>query len=279
MPARLLIGTAGWSVPRQSAPHFPAEGTHLHRYGQILPAVEINSSFYRPHAAATYARWAGSVHPGFRFSVKVPRSITHEQRLRQPRLVNPLIDKFLAETAGLGATLGPLLVQLPPSLVFDARIAGRFFSDLRSRYSGPVVCEPRHVTWFSAKSDALLVRHRVARVAADPAPAPGAGTPGAWPGIVYYRLHGSPRMYWSSYSDEYLAALADVVCRIPAAVDVWIIFDNTASGAAAENAWALHMTICLHADGHCGQQRVLPRDQRSDGCLRPDAALGSGLAI
>lgn len=231
-----VVGTAGWSVPRQSAPHFAAEGTHLQRYAQTLRAAEINSSFYRSHTAATYARWAASARPGFRFSVKVPRSITHEQRLRQPRLVNPLIDRFLAETAGLGTSRGPLLVQLPPSLAFDTRIAGRFFADLRARYSGPVICEPRHITWFSAKAEALLVRHRIARVAADPALSPEAAVPGAWPGIAYYRLHGSPRMYWSSYSDEHLAALADVVCRIPAAVDVWIIFDNTANGAAAENA-------------------------------------------
>lgn len=238
-----VVGTAGWSIPGQSARHFPAEGTHLQRYAHILRAVEINSSFHRPHTVATYARWAGSARAGFQFSVKVPKSITHEQRLRQPRLVNPMIDRFLAETGGLGATRGPLLVQLPPSLAFDARIVGRFFSDLRSRYSGPVVCEPRHITWFSARAEALLVRHEVARVAADPALAPAAATPGAWPGIAYYRLHGSPRMYWSSYGHEYLDALADVVCRIPAAVGVWVIFDNTASGAASENAVAFHARL------------------------------------
>jgi len=85
----------------------------------------------------------------------------------------------------------------------------------------------------------LLLRHDIARVAADPPLAAGAGTHGAWPGIVYYRLHGSPRTYWSSYGDEFLSALAGVVSRIADSVDVWIIFDNTASGAAAGNALTL----------------------------------------
>jgi len=236
MPARILSGTAGWSIPRASAAQCPCDGTHLQRYSRVLPAVEINSSFYRSHTAATYARWAASTPPGFRFSVKMPRAITHEHRLRPPRLVEPMVRRFLAETSELGHRRGPVLVQLPPSLEFDARTADRFFGDLRSRHDGHVVCEPRHPTWFSARAEALLVQHEIGRVAADPARAPGAELPGGWPGIVYYRLHGSPRIYWSSYTDEYLAALVGAIRRTPRAVDVWVIFDNTASGAALENA-------------------------------------------
>ena len=57
----LRVGCAGWSIPRQYAEHFPQRGTHLERYAQRLPAVEINSSFYRPRRPETYARWAASV--------------------------------------------------------------------------------------------------------------------------------------------------------------------------------------------------------------------------
>lgn len=232
----IRIGTAGWSIPRTSAAHFPAQGTHLQRYAQVMPAVEINSSFYRPHAEATYKKWADSVPPHFRFAVKMPRTITHDLRLGEPRRLGPLITRFLEETNGLGNKRGPLLVQLPPSLEFDLGVARRFFLLLRSLFTGAIVCEPRHVSWFSERVTDLLVRHEVARAAADPVRAPGADVPGGWIGLVYYRLHGSPRTYWSSYDEAYLEALTLSLARIPSTVETWVIFDNTASGAALQNA-------------------------------------------
>jgi uncharacterized protein YecE (DUF72 family) len=233
---RIFIGTAGWSIPRASAPNFPGDGTHLHRYSRVLRSAEINSSFHRPHAAATYARWAESTPAGFRFAVKIPRIITHERELRATRSI---LDRFLEESAGLGRKRGPLLLQLPPSLAFDRRVAARFLDLLRSRFDGHVVCEPRHPSWFAGDADATLVKHKVARVAADPPPGPGADLPGAWPEPVYYRLHGSPRKYWSSYDAETLARLAETVRKLPARGAVWCIFDNTASGAALANAWQI----------------------------------------
>ena len=82
---------------------FAAEGSHLQRYAARLPAVEINSSFHRPHTTATYARWAANVPPDFRFSVKLPRTITHQHKLRD---CAPLVDEFLAQASGLGERLG-----------------------------------------------------------------------------------------------------------------------------------------------------------------------------
>jgi len=89
-----------------------------------------------------------------------------------------MLERFLAESAGLHEHRGPLLVQLPASHAFDARVVGRFFDGLRSRHEGPVVCEPRHVSWLAAGADALLARYQVARVAPDPARAPGLERPG-----------------------------------------------------------------------------------------------------
>src|SRR5690242_8281310 len=105
------IGTAGWSLPRDQQRHFPAGDSHLARYAQILPAVEINSTFYRPHRAATFERWAATVPRSFRFSVKLPRAITHDHRLRHSAR---LLDSFLTDLEPLGHKLGCLLVQLPP---------------------------------------------------------------------------------------------------------------------------------------------------------------------
>jgi uncharacterized protein YecE (DUF72 family) len=242
MPRRIFVGTAGWSIPRASSRRCPSDGTHLQRYSRTFRGAEINSSFHRPHAAATYGKWASSTPPHFRFAVKVPRTITHDRQLRRVR--QPL-ERFLDETAGLGRKRGPLLVQLPPSHAFDARVAGRFLELLRRDYHGFVVCEPRHETWLSSRADALLVSFKVARVAADPAPAPGAGSPGGWPGIVYYRLHGTPRRYWSRYENHYVGALAHAIRAVSSSTDVWCVFDNTASGAALENAWELNDVLGL----------------------------------
>jgi uncharacterized protein YecE (DUF72 family) len=210
-----------------------------------MDCTEINSSFHRPHAQATYAKWASSTPPGFRFAVKIPRTITHDHELRHARA--PL-ERLLGESAGLGVKHGPLLVQLPPSLAFNRRVVARFFDLLRARYDGFVVCEPRHPTWVSADADSLLVRYHVARVAADPAPAPGMEVPGGWSGIAYFRLHGSPKKYWSRYTSDQLEATRKALLAPSPAVDVWCVFDNTASTAAIQNAWDLRARLADAVD-------------------------------
>jgi uncharacterized protein YecE (DUF72 family) len=232
--ATVRIGTAAWSIPKVHASAFPAAGSHLERYSAIFNAVEINSSFYRPHRTATYERWAASVPEDFRFAVKIPKAITHERRLRD---VGDLLDRFLSEVGGLGRKLGPLLVQLPPSLGFLAGVADCFLNELRSRIEGGIVCEPRHASWFTPEVEAQLAELRIARVAADPAPVSGSDEPGGWHDLAYYRLHGSPKIYYSAYSQEYLAANAErLICD--AAAEVWCIFDNTAAFAATNDALA-----------------------------------------
>jgi uncharacterized protein YecE (DUF72 family) len=235
--ASIHIGTAGWSLPVALQPRFPGEGTHLERYARVLGAVEINSSFYRPHRPATYARWAAGVPEGFRFAVKVPRAITHERRLRD---CEAPLDELLGQARALGETLGCLLVQLPPALRYDAAVAEAFLTALRARHDGPVALEPRHATWFGDAAERVMREHGVARVAADPARVPEAGVPGGAGELVYLRLHGSPRIYHSPYDDAALDALA---ARIAAASRraraVWCIFDNTASGHALPNALGL----------------------------------------
>jgi uncharacterized protein YecE (DUF72 family) len=236
VPSRIYVGTAGWSIPRAEQARFPAGESHLARYSQVLPAVEINSTFHRPHRAATFERWAASVPRAFRFSVKMPRTITHDHRLTDAAL----LETFLADLAPLRSRLGCLLVQLPPSLAFDARVARRFFKALRQRFDRGIAVEPRHASWFGEPADRLLNVFKVARVAADPAKAGGGGEPGGWPGLAYFRLHGSPRVYYSSYDEEFLRALAGKLRalrrrRIP----TWCIFDNTTLGAATGNALSL----------------------------------------
>lgn len=234
--ADIRVGTAGWSIPRASAHRFDSVGTHLQRYARWFRCAEINSSFHRPHAVATYAKWRNSTPPEFRFAVKMPRTVTHELKLANAR--GPLVE-FLAQTEGLAEKRGPILVQLPPSLAFDAGVATPFFEVLRELYTGPVVCEPRHATWFSQQAASLLEDYAISRVAADPPVVPAAAVPAGCSRVIYFRLHGSPRTYWSKYDETSIATLAKAVRTVPTAAEVWCVFDNTASGAAIENAWEL----------------------------------------
>ena len=233
----LRIGTAGWSLPPREQPHFPREGSHLERYSRVFNAVEINSTFHRPHRASTFERWAASVPASFRFSVKMPRTITHDARLEA---ANELVDSFLEQLHPLGKSLGCLLVQLPPKLEFDRRVARAFFKHLRGRFESEVAVEPRHASWFTPGVERLLDCYRVARVAADPPRTTDGFEPGGWSGVAYYRLHGSPRIYYSSYKTEFLDALAVRLERLRrAGVTTWCVFDNTTLGAGTANALSL----------------------------------------
>ncbi len=237
MPSKIYIGTAGWSIPRAEQPRFPPGETLLARYAAVLPAVEINSTFHRTHRASTFERWAASVPRAFRFSVKVPSTITHDQRFRHSAA---LLKAFLTHLAPLGSRLGCLLVQLPPSLAFDARVARAFFTVVRKQFDRGVALEPRHASWFADRADRLLNEFEVARVAADPPRGEGDGEPGGWRGLAYFRLHGSPRMYYSSYEDDFLDALAEKLLALRRRrVPTWCIFDNTTLGAATANALCL----------------------------------------
>ncbi|WP_241668542.1 MULTISPECIES: DUF72 domain-containing protein [unclassified Pseudomonas] len=242
-PQPIYIGCAGWNVGREHAPQFPAQGTHLQRYSAQFNCVEINSSFYRPHRHQTYVRWAESVPAGFRFSVKIPKQITHELRLANSE---PLLEEFLGQCCGLGQKLGCLLVQLPPSLAFDEAVVEVFLTALRVQYSGPVVLEPRHPSWVEA--GALLMAYRVSQAAVDPSRISTDVSPMGTLDVQYWRLHGSPRMYFSAYEPSYLKSLARTL-RAAAAkgMSVYCLFDNTASGAALGNALELK-TLLASAD-------------------------------
>jgi uncharacterized protein YecE (DUF72 family) len=250
-------GCAGWALPPGAEPRFAGAGSHLERYSRVFPVTEINSSFHRPHRDSTYARWADATPEGFRFSVKIPKTITHGARLENPRA---LLDEFMAPLAALGRKLECLLVQLPPKLEFEPAVAGRFLRMLRTRHERAIAVEPRNASWFAPQVEALLGDLHIARVAADPPRAPAGGEPGGWTGFAYYRLHGSPRMYYSAYDEAWLDALA---AKLAAHRDAWCIFDNTAGRAAVRNA--LHLL---------DMTREI-RNEKKEPALRPGLSRGA----
>jgi uncharacterized protein YecE (DUF72 family) len=239
----VTIGIAGWALPRADAEIFPpaAFGSNLARYAAVFDAVEINSSFYRPHKPETYARWAESVPPGFRFAVKLPRSVTHEKRLQD---VEPDLDQFVAEAGTLGAKLGWVLVQTPPSLRFDPAAAEALFAGLRRRLPAGTIalaCEARHGSWFGEESTALMRELGICRVIADPP----AGEPGQYVATqadeTYIRLHGSPLIYRSVYEPERLAQVAAWLRSQEGRA--LVIFDNTMSGTQIRQALQLRQML------------------------------------
>ncbi len=228
------VGCAGWSIPAAHAVASPAGNSQLARYAGVFNSVEINSSFYRAHLPTTYRRWAASVPDAFRFAVKMPRTISHLSRLRDCR---SLLETFLGEVDCLDGKLGCLLLQLPPSLAWDPSTALPFFDLLRRLHRGPVACEPRHATWFHPAVDRALCERGIARVAADPARVPRAAAPAGDRSMQYLRLHGTPRMYYDSYSDAVLQRISRRLQRPSQhTTQRWCIFDNTALGHAVGNA-------------------------------------------
>jgi uncharacterized protein YecE (DUF72 family) len=239
----IKIGTAAWTIAKDSREEFPEEGSHLQRYSQVLTGVEINSSFYKDHLPKSYARWAEETPPGFEFSVKLQKRFTHDQRL----VIN---EDDLAEwyegVSQLGQKLGVILVQLPPSLLFKEREAERFFRLLREVYDeGVLAFEPRHTTWASDKALSILNDYRITKVEADPELVPMEVEDLPRTGTRYMRLHGSPEIYKSQYSDDYLDSVA-LDMRLSGAENFWVIFDNTTFGYATEDALKLQTLLHFH---------------------------------
>lgn len=256
--APVRIGCAGWAIPSQHAHLFGEGDSHLARYATRFDVVEINSTFYRPHQLQTFERWAASVPAQFRFSAKLPKWITHEARLYG---TGDALIAFFDGVAGLGAKFGGVLVQLPPSLAFDARLADRFFAMLRRRCAARIACEPRHASWFGPEADRIWTRYAIARAAADPALMPAAALPadGArearW---SYWRWHGAPRMYYSRYDDDALERLAHALVREGRArAPSWCLLDNTAHGHAVADAARLQDAV-----SEVGDHPGLPRTGR-----------------
>jgi uncharacterized protein YecE (DUF72 family) len=236
MPGKIRIGIAGWSVPASYRASEPVT-SQLARYATYFDCVEVNSSFHKPHRATTFARWAEGVPPEFRFAVKLPRVISHERRLLS---CADEVNRFCGAAAGLGDKLGALLVQLPPSLLFDESAAAATFSQLKHALPATIVCEARHLSWFQPDVDRLFRELGITRVFADPPIDPSLQPAVTAASFAYLRLHGQPRRYYSAYSPEYLAALAARLRPAASGAGAWCIFDNTASAAAWPNALQLN---------------------------------------
>lgn len=236
--SEMFIGTASWSIPRDFSKPFPSEGSHLERYSQILNAVEINSSFYKEHRAKTFERWAKAVPESFKFSVKLSKIFTHESALK-PNAKELLL--CLDNYFNLGSKLDVLLMQFPGKMEFDLKKMERFYKIIRKNYQGHIVIEPRNLSWISEDSQKLMLDYQISKVIADPERVSGGSKKILHAsGITYYRLHGSPIIYRSSYTKKFLKELS---LEIKRPNNTWCIFDNTTLGFGIKNALELQKLI------------------------------------
>ena len=228
----IYIGCAGWSIPKELRDLFGEGADLLQRYATRLDVTEINRTFYSMPKASTFQKWANETPDGFRFTLKLPRLYTHYKKLG----TTEGLDQFCDTVSHLGQKLLAILVQLPPSLAYEPQRTRSFFSRLVSICSCKIACEPRHESWVEAEE--LFKELGIARVAADPPRFGIDREPGGYDGFRYYRLHGSPKIYYSSYDEAFLQELAEKLIADSADPKI-VIFDNTASGAAFENALRL----------------------------------------
>jgi len=236
---RCFAGTSGWSYPHWAKGRFYPRGLKagewLAFYAQRFATVEVNSTFYRLPKIEFIQRWGEVTPDEFRFAVKLWRRITHEKRLVDCAAE---IEQFLAGVEPLRGKLGPILVQLPPSLRPGLETLDAFLTDYRKiagKTARPVAVEVRNTDWLIPAAYALLDRHGAALCLADSERLEIA-EPNAAP-FVYIRRHGPGGRYRGCYSPAALAAdAAHIRQLLNESRDVYIYFNNDIGGHAVDNA-------------------------------------------
>lgn len=268
----IRIGTSGWLYPPWRGEFYPEGLPHrreLEYLSRQVGSIEINGTFYSMKKPADFAAWAAQTPDDFVFSVKAPRFITHMKKLNDPR--TPMANFFASGLLGLGAKLGPILWQLPPSLGFkpdrlisffeqlprttveavalatehDERVEGRALLETDADRPVRHALEVRHSSFITPDLAPLLREHDVALVVAD--------TAGRFPALedvtadfVYVRLHGADELYVSGYTDDGLDMWADKVRRwADTGRDVYVYFDNDAKVYAPRDAQALATRVAV----------------------------------
>ena len=247
------IGISGWRYAPWRGVWYPEglpQRRELEFCGRHFPTVEINGSFYSLQRPEYYDQWYRETPPGFLYSVKGSRYITHLLRLKN--FERPLANFFASGIFNLRDKLGPFLWQFPPMFRFDAARLEPFFERLprttaealalarrrdarmtgRSRLAIDAqrslrhAVEIRHPSFMNEDFVALLRKHGIGLVVAD--------TAGKWPKLfhvtsdfVYVRLHGDVKIYTSGYSERALASWARRIRKWDQdGRDVYVYFDN-----------------------------------------------------
>jgi uncharacterized protein YecE (DUF72 family) len=237
-----LIGTSGWQYRDWRGPLYPPglpQRRWLECYAGHYLTVENNNSFYRLPARETFAGWRQRTPDDFVMAVKASRYLTHVRRLRDP--AEP-VARLLGAAAGLGSRLGPVLLQLPPTLRADAGLLDaclKAFSAAAAAAGLPrprLSVEPRHETWWTGATRQVLASHDAALCWADRRGRPV--TPlwrtASW---GYLRFHEGTARPWPRYGPQALGSwVARLAASWPDQADVFVYFNNDPGGAAVLNS-------------------------------------------
>jgi uncharacterized protein YecE (DUF72 family) len=229
----VIIGTSGWQYKDWRGRFYPAglaSAEWLHRFADHFQTVEVNNAFYRLPEATTFRRWSDAVPDDFIMAVKASRYLTHIRRLRDPE--EP-VHRLMSRASHLGATLGPILLQLPPNFRADYSALER---TLRCFAPGTrIAFEPRHDSWFTPSLEALLRDHNVALCLSD---ARGPKGP-LWrtANWGYLRMHEGRARPHPCYGPTALRSWADRLANLwEDSEDVFVYFNNDHGGCAVRDA-------------------------------------------
>jgi uncharacterized protein YecE (DUF72 family) len=232
----ILLGTSGWQYPHWRERFYPAKTPQrlwLEYYAERFATVEVNNAFYRLPERGTFGSWRDRTPADFRFAVKMSRYLTHIKRLRDP--AEP-VERFMSRAEALGDKLGPVLLQLPPSLPVDLTSLDETLS--RFPPGIKVAVEPRHRSWWAPETQRLLERHNAALCWADRLGRPV--TP-LWrtADFGYLRLHEGRAQPRPRYGPDALRTWLDRIARSYPTGPVYVYSNNDPGGAGLADTTAL----------------------------------------
>lgn len=252
---RCYVGTSGWSFPHWKGILYPEElspSDWLKYYSSNFNCVEVNSTFYRSFSASTYQKWANSVHEDFKFILKLPQEITHKKRLAGAR--NEILG-FLDGLSLIAGKVGLILMQLPPSYKVVLSDFEESISLIREKF--PLAVEFRNRYAFSEDVLDILVEYNCCFVNPD-SPNSNLQTL-ATNDILYLRLHGRRAMYKSSYTDNELEELSDILFSMRERIkSAYVIFNNGMEGFSIPNAFKFIELI-----GNKSKELIIPLHRHS----------------
>jgi len=199
-------------------------------YCKHFSTLELNVTFYRFPQLSFLETWYKKSPSDFRFSVKAPRAITHYKKFND---TTALISSFY-ETInnGLKEKLGPVLFQMPPQFNYTEERLERIINSLDNSFIN--VLEPRHVSWWRDDVYNELGKHNISFCGMSHPLLPDDVIQNT--SQIYYRFHGVPLLYTSSYADDFLKKITNAIKSNPSTKEAWIYFNNDSQVAAIENA-------------------------------------------
>ncbi len=229
------LGTSGWSYPHWRLKFYPAglgSRKWLEFYARSFSTVEVNMTFYRWPKPETLRAWLGQTPPGFAFTLKAHREITHLKKLRR---VGSQVRSFYGLAEALKEKLGCILFQLPPSIKLDLELLGEFLKTLSPEHKN--VIEFRDPSWYTAGVGDMLREAGVCFGAVSSAQMPPDVMETA--GFAYFRFHGLTGGYRYRYTDADLAGWARSMKGLAASRECFAYFNNDHNAHAVENCLRL----------------------------------------